>query len=100
MTAYDIRFSDWSSDVCSSDLEGLVVFQDDENEGLSQNFKLVDWRRVRAALGLCTPVAELKRLRAKEAAELERNERRFEFRSATFPTEARPIRGACCPVAR
>lgn len=30
--------------------EGLVVVQDDQNEGLSQNFKLVDWRAIRAAL--------------------------------------------------
>lgn len=30
--------------------EGLVVVQDDENEGLSQNFKLVDWRAVREVL--------------------------------------------------
>ncbi|AQR75945.1 phytase [Sphingomonas sp. LM7] len=32
--------------------EGLVVVQDDVNEGGAQNFKLVDWARVRAALGL------------------------------------------------
>jgi 3-phytase len=32
--------------------EGLVVVQDDRNEGMSQNFKLIDWRSVRAALGL------------------------------------------------
>jgi len=32
--------------------EGLVVVQDDQNEGMSQNFKLIDWRDVRAALGL------------------------------------------------
>lgn len=32
--------------------EGLVVVQDDENEGLTQNFKLVDWREIRSALGL------------------------------------------------
>ena len=32
--------------------EGLVVVQDDQNEGMSQNFKLVDWRDVRRALGL------------------------------------------------
>jgi 3-phytase len=31
---------------------GLVVVQDDVNEGGAQNFKLVDWARVRAALGL------------------------------------------------
>ncbi|MBC7986156.1 MAG: phytase [Sphingomonadaceae bacterium] len=30
--------------------EGLVVVQDDENEGMSQNFKLIDWRDIRAAL--------------------------------------------------
>lgn len=32
--------------------EGLVVVQDDENEGMRQNFKLVDWREVKRALGL------------------------------------------------
>ena len=32
--------------------EGIVVVQDDQNEGLSQNFKLIDWRDVRQALGL------------------------------------------------
>ena len=31
---------------------GLVVVQDDVNEGGAQNFKLVDWKAVRAALGL------------------------------------------------
>lgn len=31
---------------------GLVVVQDDENEGLSQNFKLIDWREVKSALGI------------------------------------------------
>ncbi len=31
---------------------GLVAVQDDVNEGGAQNFKLVDWARVRAALGL------------------------------------------------
>ena len=32
--------------------EGLVAIQDDQNEGMSQNFKLVDWREIRQALGL------------------------------------------------
>lgn len=32
--------------------EGLVVVQDDQNESATQNFKLVDWREVRRALGL------------------------------------------------
>lgn len=32
--------------------EGLVVVQDDQNEGLSQNFKLIDWREIKKALGL------------------------------------------------
>jgi 3-phytase len=32
--------------------EGLVVVQDDQNEGGTQNFKLVDWREIRAALNL------------------------------------------------
>jgi 3-phytase len=27
--------------------EGLVVVQDDDNDGLAQNFKLVDWREIR-----------------------------------------------------
>jgi 3-phytase len=31
--------------------EGLIVVQDDQNEG-AQNFKYVDWRRVREALGI------------------------------------------------
>jgi 3-phytase len=31
---------------------GLVVVQDDVNDGGAQNFKLVDWARIRAALGL------------------------------------------------
>ncbi len=31
--------------------EGLVVTQDDVNDGAAQNFKLVDWRAVKAALG-------------------------------------------------
>ncbi len=31
---------------------GLVVVQDDSNEGGTQNFKLVDWRAIRTALGL------------------------------------------------
>jgi 3-phytase len=29
---------------------GLLVMQDDQNEGMTQNFKLVDWRAVRGAL--------------------------------------------------
>ena len=32
--------------------EGLVVVQDDQNEGMSQNFKLIDWREIRRALKL------------------------------------------------
>ncbi len=32
--------------------EGLVVVQDDINDGQSQNFKLVDWRAIRSALKL------------------------------------------------
>ena len=32
--------------------EGLVVVQDDQNEGLTQNFKLIDWREVKRALAL------------------------------------------------
>jgi 3-phytase len=32
--------------------EGLVVVQDDVNEGGTQNFKYIDWRDVRTALGL------------------------------------------------
>jgi 3-phytase len=32
--------------------EGLVVVQDDVNDGQSQNFKLVDWRVIRSALKL------------------------------------------------
>lgn len=31
--------------------EGLVAMQDDENEGLTQNFKLVGWAEIRKALG-------------------------------------------------
>ncbi len=34
--------------------EGLVVVQDDVNE-TAQNFKLIDWRAIRAALGLARP---------------------------------------------
>jgi 3-phytase len=32
--------------------EGLVVVQDDVNEGGTQNFKYIDWRDIRTALGL------------------------------------------------
>jgi 3-phytase len=32
--------------------QGLVVVQDDENEGMTQNFKLIDWREIRRALEL------------------------------------------------
>jgi 3-phytase len=32
--------------------EGVIVVQDDINEGGTQNFKYIDWRDVRAALGL------------------------------------------------
>ncbi|NEX93778.1 phytase [Caulobacter sp. 17J65-9] len=32
--------------------EGLLVIQDDENEGRAQNFKFVDWREVKRALRL------------------------------------------------
>ena len=32
--------------------EGLVVIQDDVNDVGSQNFKYVDWRAIRTALGL------------------------------------------------
>ncbi len=32
--------------------DGLVVIQDDVNDGGGQNFKYVDWRDIRAALGL------------------------------------------------
>ena len=32
--------------------EGLVVVQDDINEGGTQNFKYIDWRDIRTALGL------------------------------------------------
>lgn len=32
--------------------EGLLVIQDDVNEGGAQNFKFVDWREVKRALGL------------------------------------------------
>jgi 3-phytase len=32
--------------------DGLVVVQDDVNEGGAQNFKLIDWREIRRALGL------------------------------------------------
>lgn len=32
--------------------EGLVVVQDDVNDARTQNFKLIDWRDIRAALGL------------------------------------------------
>lgn len=32
--------------------EGLVVVQDDVNEGGSQNFKLIDWREIKRALGI------------------------------------------------
>jgi 3-phytase len=32
--------------------EGVVVIQDDVNDAAAQNFKYVDWRDIRAALGL------------------------------------------------
>jgi 3-phytase len=32
--------------------EGVVVVQDDQNEGMSQNFKLIDWREIKRALNL------------------------------------------------
>src|SRR3546814_6721634 len=81
-TAYELRISDWSSDVCSSDLgrfaveggaidpvtgtdglsawsgpigpfpEGALAMHDTDDGAGQQNFKLVDWRQVRRALGL------------------------------------------------
>lgn len=32
--------------------QGLIVVQDDRNEGMSQNFKLIDWREIKRALKL------------------------------------------------
>src|SRR3546814_1837452 len=37
-TAYEMRISDWSSDVCSSDLETVVVVEHDLVAGLQDRF--------------------------------------------------------------
>src|SRR3546814_9556195 len=46
-TAYEMRISDWSSDVCSSDLKGLV---DRERSGRAFAYRPVLSREERAAL--------------------------------------------------
>src|SRR3546814_6381551 len=48
-TAYDMRISDWSSDVCSSDLPEPI--DDDEIAGPQQAERMVQERRVRAGDG-------------------------------------------------
>src|SRR3546814_5986813 len=40
-TAYEMRISDWSSDVCSSDLGGLVVGKDDVFRQEADRFAVV-----------------------------------------------------------
>src|SRR3546814_4847861 len=35
-TAYEMRISDWSSDVCSSDLQGDAVHEGDDGLGVSE----------------------------------------------------------------
>src|SRR3546814_13728309 len=41
-TAYEMRISDWSSDVCSSDLLGLEQLGDDGNRGIESGRALLD----------------------------------------------------------
>src|SRR3546814_6469673 len=36
MTAYDVRISDWSSDVCSSDLQRVAIGQSQQRAGMVQ----------------------------------------------------------------
>src|SRR3546814_7139969 len=40
-TAYEMRISDWSSDVCSSDLDDLLVFfeQDDNTQAIAMHME-------------------------------------------------------------
>src|SRR3546814_5428960 len=56
-TAYEMRISDWSSDVCSSDLEGRTWHRDSGTVGRSRRFAFtghVSHRRVGALVGRST----------------------------------------------
>src|SRR3546814_7509247 len=50
-TAYEMRISDWSSDVCSSDLVVLVPIQHDTPGEIAQAVEVKDWKK-----GECEPV--------------------------------------------
>src|SRR3546814_1601416 len=54
-TAYELRISDWSSDVCSSDLRpDLATLSDEASERLSHP---VDERLRRKKAGACSPAS-------------------------------------------
>src|SRR3546814_7326629 len=44
-TAYEMRISDWSSDVCSSDLSSVLRFRSNSQDQLKRNryYRLVRW---------------------------------------------------------
>src|SRR3546814_2694793 len=72
-TAYEMRISDWSSDVCSSDLDGLV-HDYTRRSGVEDAFIVVpegaEWAQDRSALWNAAEAAE-KRKDAKVAREYE-----------------------------
>src|SRR3546814_6154183 len=49
-TAYEMRISDWSSDVCSSDLEGTIVIDETSMLDLALAatfFRSIEWQNVK-----------------------------------------------------
>src|SRR3546814_2550353 len=58
-TAYEMRISDWSSDVCSSDLAKAARAKAEAGETLADEVEALLARRASAALGLARKAGEL-----------------------------------------
>src|SRR3546814_2920114 len=79
-TAYEMRISDWSSDVCSSDLVEVVrvagiVTPDVQDDGVARHHGLgvpherleqAEFRRCQLDLALCAPHGEIGRASCRE----------------------------------
>src|SRR3546814_1986359 len=50
-TAYEMRISDWSSDVCSSDLEGAHARQHRQQQAAGEPERMEQWQRVEHDVG-------------------------------------------------
>src|SRR3546814_9044586 len=87
-TAYDMRISDWISDVCSSDLRAVAAMRLPSGPDIAATYRLIDW----ASIGFLAAVAAAFAARAVRLA----IERRSRDATVRYEIGRAPCRDRVC----